>query len=196
MSAAGSSWGDGMAKSQGVVGDRHDVDKRVRKRWIRSVGGVAAPLLAGFSFTAVIAISADPGHFRWPGPAVLALTFASVLLIVAVQAAKRADEECLRASSPAATDKGRGKASHWYMGMRAAYHIGITALLLGLGFVLVPKQAATGQSKLLLTASVLAFIACLFESGFIIVGCWRLWIKRQTNPSARRRGEGNEDAAG
>jgi hypothetical protein len=76
-----------MGEPECTASYRHN--KKVRKRWIKSVGGVAAPLLAGFSFTAVIAISADPGRFRWPGQAALALTLASILLIVAVQAAKR-----------------------------------------------------------------------------------------------------------
>jgi hypothetical protein len=158
---------------------RHD--KKVRKRWIKSVGGVAAPLLAGFSFTAVIAISADPGRFRWPGQAALALTLASILLIVAVQAAKRADARSPRASSPLAARSRWRLADPWYLWMRPAYHTGIVLILLGLGFVLFPRQAAQGHGWLL-AASRLAFAACLAECVFIIGGCWQQWIKARQEP--------------
>jgi len=60
------------------------------ENWTKSVGDVAAPLLAGFSFTSVIVLSDDAGAFRWPGEAILALTIAAIALIAAVQCAKYA----------------------------------------------------------------------------------------------------------
>jgi hypothetical protein len=125
-----------------------------RAGWIKSVGEIAAPLLAGFSFTTVIAISGDADRFRWPGLTVLALTFASVLLILAVQSAKYADPK----RQPAA--EGHWSAERWHLVMRNSYHAGIVALLLGLAFALAPKQATAGQDVLRWAASYLAFAGC------------------------------------
>jgi hypothetical protein len=159
--------------------DRRDQVEHARKRWITSVGGVGAPVLAGFSFAAVVLVSDDPAHFKWPGLAGFALTLSAISLIVAVQAAKRADEARRRTRQarltyrePAVTDECQRKEDRIYLGMRTAYHVGIVALLLGLGFVLMPRQAASGHA-LLMSASVLAFLACGAESIFILNGCWR-----------------------
>lgn len=163
--------GDYVGKQQSAAGDCYDKDK-VRKRWIKSVGGVGAPVLAGFSFTAVITISSNPGQFRWPGPAAFALTLSSGFLIVAVQAAKRVDEGRRRARCQAAKKTQQLLARLSYLGMRTVYHVGIIALLLGLGLVLYPKQGAPGH-EFLVWASRLAFFICGAESFFIVVGCWR-----------------------
>jgi hypothetical protein len=61
------------------------------KRWIDSVGTVTLPLLAGFSITAVVAVSHDAAHFLLPGPTILVLAFAALTLIVAVQCAYHAN---------------------------------------------------------------------------------------------------------
>ena len=60
------------------------------KRWIDSIGTVTLPLLAGFSITAVVVVSDDAANFRWPGATILALAFAALVLIVAVQCAYHA----------------------------------------------------------------------------------------------------------
>jgi hypothetical protein len=52
---------------------------------IDSVGGVAAPLLAGFSLASVIVISDDAENFRWSGAAILGFTIAAVALVGTVQ---------------------------------------------------------------------------------------------------------------
>ncbi len=136
-------------------GDQHKgAGGNDRVGWIKSVGEIAAPLLAGFSFTSVIAISGDADHFRRPGLTALALTLASVLLILAVQSAKYADPK--RHPAP-----GRHwSTERWHLVMRNSYHAGIVALLLGLAFALAPKQATAGQDALRWAASYLAFAAC------------------------------------
>lgn len=55
-----------------------------------AVGGVASPLLAGFSLSALLAVSADRDHFRWPGLTTLLFTVTAMLLITAVQCSFRA----------------------------------------------------------------------------------------------------------
>lgn len=127
------------------------------RKWIRSVGDIAAPLLAGFSFTAVIALSDDAEKFRWPGPAVLGLTTAVVTLIAAVQCAKYAGE------------RGRSNAAWWHRYMRRFYHFGIIALLLGLSFALAPpRDAGLPQAALRWVASVLALVAAAIETGIFL----------------------------
>jgi hypothetical protein len=98
-------------------------------RWAESVGNIAAPLLAGFSFTAVIAVGADVGKFRWADAAILSLTVAAVALIAAVQCSKYVHEE-----DPSW--------ERWYGGTLLSYHAGLVALLLGLGFVLAPPHVS------------------------------------------------------
>lgn len=94
-------------------------------RWAKSIGNVAAPLLAGFSLTAVIAISEDAGKFRWADAAIPSLAVAAVTLIAAVQLAKGVHKEDLK--------KVR-RCGQAYI----AYHAGLVALMLGLGFALAP----------------------------------------------------------
>lgn len=119
--------------------------------WVKTVGTVAAPLLAGFSLASVIAVTDGVDHFRWPGGAVLLLTIASVLLIGAVVYARHA---------------ARGYSSH-YRGWRRAvwlmYHLGITALLGGLGLALAPKNGVGTQEHLRWAASGIALVACAAE---------------------------------
>jgi hypothetical protein len=97
-------------------------------KWAESVGNVAAPLLAGFGFTAVVVVGEDPGKFRWADATILSLTLSVVTLIAAVQCSKYARNE-------------HRHAERWYGGTRILYHTGIVALLLGLGFVLAPLHA-------------------------------------------------------
>jgi hypothetical protein len=65
-----------------------DYLSKVSPEWAKSVGNVAAPLLAGFSLTSVIVVSEDAGKFRWGDAAIVSLAIAAVALIVAVQCSK------------------------------------------------------------------------------------------------------------
>src|SRR5262245_6258466 len=113
------------------------------EEWIKSVGEVAAPLLAGFSFTTVIAVSIDAGRFLLPGEAILAFTLAAVTLVGAVQCAKYARRDrwpgadrhlgsawwttlpLYRRYFALSADK---RTEAWGRWMRRLYHFGITAL--------------------------------------------------------------------
>jgi hypothetical protein len=155
-----------VGESVNIAGDQDNgAGGDARSGWIKSVGDVAAPLLAGFSFTSVVAISGDAARYRWPGLTVLALTLAAILLILAVQSAKYAYPTPGPAPG-ARPPAGRGRhwpAERWRLVMRNSYHAGIVALLLGLAFALAPKQAAPGQDVLRWAASYLAFATCAAE---------------------------------
>ena len=56
--------------------------------WMSTVTNVSG-FLAGFSLASVVVIAGGPGVFRWPGWAVLALTIASMVLIVAAQESRQ-----------------------------------------------------------------------------------------------------------
>ena len=57
---------------------------------IKSMGGIAAPLLAGFSITLAALILSAPQHFRWTSVTLTLLTGAAVALIGALQFTFRA----------------------------------------------------------------------------------------------------------
>jgi hypothetical protein len=120
-------------------------------KWAKSVGNIAAPLLAGFSLTSVIVISEDPTKFRWSDAAILSLAIAAVTLIFALQTSKYVRKEYPRAV-------------RWYGRTRINYHTGIVALLLGLGFALAPLHVAGSPDAPRWVACVLVFAASLHEA--------------------------------
>jgi uncharacterized membrane protein HdeD (DUF308 family) len=113
--------------------------------WVKAISEVTTPLLAGFSVTSVIAVSADSDKFRWPGQAILALTIASVALIVAVLAAYHA-RMYLHSED--------GKL--WVALTRNAYHVGVLALLAGLALVLAPLNSKGLSGNLRWSATCVA----------------------------------------
>ena len=129
--------------------------------WMSSVTNVSA-FLAGFSLASVVVIVDGPDHFRWPGTAVLALTIASVVLILAAQ-------ESRRGARYSRTYSARARYLIW-----VAYHAGIIALLVGLGAVLAPRNGAGGQQDLRWAAACVAFLAALVEVGLAV----RTLVKR------------------
>jgi hypothetical protein len=136
--------------------------------WVESVGGVATPLLGGFSLASVIVVSEDAASFRWPGPVILALTVAAAVLIAAVQFAQVARREFATRSDlplsgrvyhqdtdpvPDFTPEGYEQradalvaAERAYGSARHAYHCGVFALLIGLALALAPKPG-TGLTE-------------------------------------------------
>jgi hypothetical protein len=64
-------------------------DETTSDPWASTVNNMSV-FLAGFSLASVVVIADGADHFRWPGVAVLILTFASVMLLVSVQEARRA----------------------------------------------------------------------------------------------------------
>jgi hypothetical protein len=129
---------------------------------VRSVGEVAAPLLAGFSFATIFVVSGETSHLLLPGEAIVALTLATVILIAAVQLAKYRGENQPPVSGSSrlfslSSDKDYEK---WTV---RCYHVGIVALLAGFGFALAPQYQPGGLYIFRWVASVVAFLACSIE---------------------------------
>ena len=157
---------------------------------IDSVGGVAAPLLAGFSLASVIVISDDAENFRWSGAAILGFTIAAVALIGTVQCGFNArqyiwsgadvaawwpemtenseHEERLRAEQNWAF----GRWQAWTAWTRRTYALGIFALLTALAFALPPHHDVGIQGSLRWTASGVAFAASAGMACWIVANFW------------------------
>jgi hypothetical protein len=116
--------------------------------------------LAGFSLAAVVVIADAPEHFRWAGVAVLALTIASVVLIVVAQASRLGAYYYERYKDAARSREYREK---WRTRIWALYHAGIIALLAGLGAALVPRDGVGGQQGLRWLAACVAGVTAIGE---------------------------------
>jgi hypothetical protein len=119
---------------------------------------VAAPLLAGFSITAIAAVAASSDKFRWPGPALCALALAVVLLVASLQFGFTARQHFYSAEDAAAwwsqedlpgrSERLQQEQQKDYTRWREtsfkaiiAYNAGITALAIGVALVLVPPSS-------------------------------------------------------
>lgn len=149
----------GCPSDETVIGSavEDDGDRKIRAK---SIGEVASPLLAGFSFTnvIVIVISGDTGHFLLPGWAICSWTIASISFIVSVQFAKYVAE-------------GIAKSEHqqrYWTSTDFSYHVGVVTFLLGFGLALAPQPGA-GAYGFRWFASGFVFAACTFESGVYVI---------------------------
>lgn len=140
MSGASSDPGAGPAANEAGA----DIKARAK-----SIGEVASPLLAGFSFTnvIVIAISSDTGHFLLPGEAIISWTVASIAFILAVQFAKHVAD-------------GEVRFEKW---TDLPYHVGVVTFLLGFGLALLTHPSDETYVFRLIASSV-AFAVCLGEA--------------------------------
>ena len=171
---------------------------------IDSVGGVAAPLLAGFSLASVIVIGEDAKNFRWSGAAILAFTIAAVALVGTVQCAFNARQYIwsgadVRAWWPDMEENSEGEAQlraeqDWAFGRwqawtewtRRTYALGILALLTALALALPPYHSLGMQDALRWTASGIAFAASAGEAGWIVANFWQASRKGRTAKGASR----------
>ena len=128
--------------------------------WVKAVGDVAAPLLAGFSLASVITVTAPIDQFRWPGGVILLLTIAAVAFISAVRYVTRLGHYHLIEPKPRQL---------WFM-----YHLGIIALLGGLGLALFPRHGVGAEENLRRVASGIAFAACAVEFLNFVREVWRM----------------------
>jgi hypothetical protein len=146
-----------------------------RKARATSIGTVASPLLAGFSFTnvIVIAMSTDTENFLLPGLAIITWVTASIAFIVSIQIAKYVPEKELTAEEIK-------RYENWTDGL---YHIGVFAFLLGFGFALFP-QHDSGSHTFRLVAACFAFAACVVEACVFVTQtkAWGDLKKRRRQP--------------
>jgi hypothetical protein len=108
----------------------------------------------------------------------LALTIASVLLLASAQEARRGARYYSEFSWK------------WREGIWAAYHLGIVALLAGLGAALPPPGGVGTQQTLRWYAVGLAFAAALVEAILavrVVINAVRVAIKAR---QGRRKGKG------
>jgi hypothetical protein len=164
------------------------------EKWVDAVGSATLPLLAGFSTTSVIVVSDNAANFRLPGPTVLALTTASVLLIGFIQFAYHARVEFSISSDrkdssvppldgngggPDTQDAKSQRARHhlkgltWTSRAHFVYHWGLFFLLAGLGLAVAPHHATGTQGTFQWWATVLAWVACVAE--LVWIGWWHWW---------------------
>jgi MFS family permease len=102
---------------------------------IQGLGSVAAPLLAGFSFTLVVYTLTATAAFRWPNAVLVLILGAALALITSVQCAMVAR---LFVVGPR-TGPGHGAAHRlWARRTERLYNAGILLLLAGITVALVP----------------------------------------------------------
>ena len=150
---------------------RRDSHPTTDDPWMNTVTNMSA-FLAGFSLAAVVVIADGSEHFRWPGVALLALAVGSVLLILAVQ------------SSRLGAYDSEDSSQNWRDLIWALYHVGIIALMVGLGAALAPRDGAGEQQGLRWVAAGFAFAAAVLEAVVTVSS----WIKEHSGASA---GDGN-----
>jgi hypothetical protein len=159
------------------------------------MANVAAPLLAGFSITAIATVAASSDRFRWPGAALLILTLATILLVTSLQFGFHARQHLYSAADVAAwwtqedlAEPGRPERlqreqhrdyahwERWSAKARITYDAGITVLAVGLALVLAPPHSAEqSQAVFRWIASALAAAGALGELAW------------STAPNVRRR---------
>lgn len=166
---------------------------------LRNAGTVAAPLLAGFSFTLVGLVLTSPERIRWPNAALVLLTASGLGLIAAVQCAfwaRRWDvtpEEMLSwwpifEELPEAVRQEVYREQHintkkwrrWARATQIGYNGGILSLLAGVTVLLAPPshQPIVSLRGLALLLALLGFAA---ELTWVVISEF-LW--RAVEPAA------------
>jgi MFS family permease len=130
--------------------DRTSVLNDADLKYANSVGSVAAPVLAGFSFATVVMVSVDASKYRWADAAILSLAIAAVAILVAVQCSKYVNREY-------------PNYARWYGGLLISYHLGLVAMMLGLGFALGPLHVQGSPSAPRWAACIIAWLISLGE---------------------------------
>lgn len=148
---------------------------------IQAAGGLAAPLLAGFTFAIIVQLATTAEavtRLRWPEATLAILLSSAFLLILSVQAAIWARQYQVTPPEVEAWTQGtdpRTAASlqhllhrqnlWWAAATRFAYHFGVALLLFGVALTLVPTGDVSEGRAIVLA---LAFGAFAFEFSWII----------------------------
>jgi hypothetical protein len=158
---------------------------------IDSMGGVAAPLLAGFSVTFAALVLSTPDRFRWVSLTLLLLSAAAAFLIASLQFTFRARQFVVSPTEmaqwfPDANSPERLEELHheqhehrmaykrWANRARDAYNGGIVCFASGFTVALVPPGVISNGRLVVIIAALLAVVA---EFG---------WIAEDRSGSARR----------
>jgi hypothetical protein len=149
----------------GTAGSHRDERRSSNALWVSTVTNVAT-FLAGFSLAAVIAVTDGADHFRWPGWVLLLLTIAAVALILAAQ-------EVRRVARDYSSSGDENYAETWHPRIWVAYHVGIIALLGGLGLALAPQRGVGTEENLRWAALGIALAGCAIEFFCSARAAWR-----------------------
>jgi len=154
---------------------------------LQTAGTIAAPLLAGFSFTLVALVLTSPSRVRWPDATLVPLTMAGLLLITAVQCAfwaRRWDvtpteilswwpdfdglPETIREQVFREQHTHSERQVRWARATRVAYDGGILSLLAGMTVLLVPpvRESILSFRGLAVLLALVGFVA---ELAWIVV---------------------------
>jgi hypothetical protein len=161
---------------------------------IDSVGGVAAPLLAGFAFVLIGLILQSSTAFRWPDVGLALLMLAALLLIAAVELAFSARrfyippsewEGWERLASPGREEHLNKqvefflqKHSRRLARTRYAYNFGVIALFLATAATLVPPGPIGDIKPWRLAAISLALLGFVLETCLTLKGeLQRSWMQ-------------------
>jgi len=126
---------------------------------VDALGGVAAPLLAGFAITLMALVLQVAGSLRWPNAALVLLGLGGVLFLQVVQLNARARGYAVTPAQARewyrdATDPSRDRIIQWELHHhrlcwtvlvshgRFRYNLGILTVLAGIAVMLVPRTAA------------------------------------------------------
>ncbi|HYZ78977.1 MAG TPA: hypothetical protein VE596_16555 [Gaiellaceae bacterium] len=144
-------------------------------------GSIAAPVLAGFSFTLIGLIVPKTDDVKWPGLALALLMAAAVAFIAAVQFAFTARVWVVRPADLAEWRphyRLRNRVAYqwlhreafrrWFRRFQTAYRIGILALFAGVGVLLVPPEGLDDIGAFRLAAIVVAGVALVGEALWIM----------------------------
>jgi hypothetical protein len=152
---------------------------------VQSIGGTAAPLLAGFSMTVMASVINSGEHYRWPGQTLLLLAAAVVLFIACMESAVWArdfsahpseitpwwlDFDDLERQRKVTGEQHRFKQIHdlWANRARWTYSGALLLLLLGLASALTPARTSPAPSWRWAAAG-LVLAASLYEAVWIAV---------------------------
>ena len=160
---------------------------------LQSIGGIAAPLLAGFSFTMTsVLLTARDHPIRWLNVALALFVAAGLVLIFAVQsavwlqsyAAKPSDDmdwyrQNVSGNSPDASlvtqqIEDSNKAGTWAKATRRLYNLGILLLLAGVTTAVVPPGSISHQRAVVIAIGAVGF---LVELGWVIGSWMRKWFQ-------------------
>ena len=146
---------------------------------LQSMGGIAAPLLAGFSITVATVVLTAAQEVRWPGVAVLLASVAAISFVACVQFISRArslvatpddmrrwwdDADTVAGRAARISEMQRSRNGYDVYASRAgkSYNLGIVMLLASVATVLVPTDDAR-QPQMRWAAAAVTALAALFE---------------------------------
>jgi hypothetical protein len=164
---------------------------------IETLSTIAAPLLAGFSFTLLVLVIQSPEKLRWPDVAAFGLTITGVLMITAVQCGFWArlysakPSEAIEWHPDFPTPEGRKAVREdmwrhaqrfktWSRRARVAYNSGIVVLFLAVSALLVPKTSFNKIPVMRWLVIVVPLLGATIELGWAILD---LAANRQDHPS-------------